>query len=270
MSLNFKNSFRIMNKDWSENIKIKEIFLPIIFLPIIFTIGMPILMLIGVLFDPAEYTSAFSYFPLELLNIPPYYNDYLRAASLMIKMLIMPFFLLIPGLLPSVIASDSFAGEKERKTMESLLLLPISKSELIIGKVLTSFIPSVIVNFICFLMNGLTVNLMLLPHLEGNILLFSDVTFLLMVSILAPILAFLNILIAIIISSRSKNLKSAQSINGALVLPIISVLFIQMFNPAFLSPLSVLIISLIIGGISIFFIDLANRLLDVEKLILMI
>jgi ABC-type transport system involved in multi-copper enzyme maturation permease subunit len=268
--MSFKNSLRIMNKDWKENIKIKEIFLPIIFLPLIFTIALPIMMLIGVIIDPSEYSEAFAYIPLELLNIPSHYNEYLQAASLMIKIMIMPFFLLIPGLIPTVIASDSFAGEKERKTMESLILLPLSKSELIIGKVLTSFVPSIIINFICFGINGFVVNMLLLPFLEGNILIFLDSSFLLIVCLMSPILAFLNILISTIISSRSRSLKNAQSINGALVVPILSFLFIQMFNPTFLSPISIIIISLILGGVSLLFIDLGNRLLDIEKLILLI
>ncbi|MEJ2250686.1 MAG: ABC transporter permease subunit [Candidatus Lokiarchaeota archaeon] len=256
--MNIKNSLKIMKKDWKENIKVKEIFLPILILPLFFTIGLPILMLIGVIIDPSEFSSAFSYIPRALLNIPAGYNEYLQAAFVMIKMFLMPFFLLIPGLIPTVVASDSFAGEKERKTMESLVLLPISKSELIIGKVLTSFIPSIIINIVCFLINGLVINLIMFQYLEGNILIFTDPSFIMIVFLLSPIIAFLNILISAIVSSRSKNLKSAQSINGALVVPVLSFLFIQMFNPAFLSPLSILIISLIIGGVAVIFIDVAS------------
>ena len=50
----------------------------------------------------------------------------------------------------SVIASDSFAGEKERKTIEALLATPLSDSELFVGKVLVAFIPAVLVTFASF------------------------------------------------------------------------------------------------------------------------
>ena len=99
---------------------------------------------------------------------------------------------------------------------------------------------------------------------------FGDLTFLLSVSILAPLLAFLNILISTIVSSRAKDLKSAQSIAGALITPVLVLVFVQMFNPVFLSPISVLIFSGILFGLNIIFIDIANKLLNPEKLILML
>ncbi len=266
--MNWKNIMLIVRKDWKGTIKKKEISLPMLLLPLMFSVLLPILMLIGILFDPEDYISAFAYVPVELLGIPPNYNVYLKGAAMMIKMMILPFFLFIPAIIPTIIASDSFAGEKERKTMESIALLPITKTELILGKVLTAFIPSILLNFSFFVVMGIEINLMFLPHLEGNILVFGDLTFLLSVLALAPAFAFVNVLITTIISSRVKDLKSAQSIAGAVVVPLLILIFVQMFNPAFLSPVSVLIFSGILLGINIILIDIANKLLDSERLVL--
>ncbi len=270
--MNFKNSIRILKKDWKGTVRTKEILLPMLLMPALFAVGMPIMMLIGVLIDPEEYANAFGDMEVlfALLQIPESYNITLAATVMMLKMMVLPMFLMIPGIIPAMISSDSFAGEKERKTMESVALLPISKSELIIGKVLASLIPSLIITFFFFGLMGLTVNLMMLEFLDGNILIFTDATIMLTVFVLAPCLALLNILISTIISSRSKDLKSAQSISGALVMPILVLVFVQIFNPAFLTTTSVLVLSLILGGLCIIFIDLANRLLDIEKLILMV
>jgi ABC-type transport system involved in multi-copper enzyme maturation permease subunit len=272
--MNWKNSIRIFKKDWKLSVRKKEILLPMLILPLAFAVLMPILMLSFVLMDPSEFFSDFPFADLQqlidLLNIPASYSDVLIAAMLMIRMMVLPFFLFVPGILPTLIASDSFAGEKERKTMESLLLLPVTKTELIMGKTLASLVPSLVINLGVFLLLGVSINLMFLAELNGEILIFGDLTFLLSVLLIAPLLAFLNILVSTIVSSRTKDLKSAQSINGSLIVPIIAILFIQMFNPAFLSPISILIIAGILGGLDILLIDLAYRLLDTEKLILLL
>jgi len=268
--VDFKNSVRIMKKDWKGTIHTKEISFAMIIFPALFTVAMPIFMMLGILFAPLEFMQAFGDVNTlkAILNIPIHYNIYLTGAIMMIKMMILPMFLFVPGMMSSIISSDSFAGEKERKTMENVALLPITKTELIVGKVLASFIPVFIITITCFIGIGLIINAMFLQHLEGNILLFTDLGDVLVGFLLGPLLGFFTIQISVIISSRSKNLKSAQGISGSLITPVIAVFFVQMFNPAFLSPIMVLIISAILGGLCAIFIKIANRLLDIEKLIL--
>ncbi|MCP4761517.1 MAG: ABC transporter permease subunit, partial [archaeon] len=219
-----------MKKDWKGILYTKEISLVLIFFPVIFTIVIPIMMMLGVLFAPLEFTQAFGDVNLlkVVLGIPAGYNIYLTGAVIMTKLMILPMFLFVPGMMSSIISSDSFAGEKERKTMENIALLPISKTELIVGKVLASFIPIFIITVSCFIGMGLIINIVFLQHLEGNILIFTDLGDVLVGFILGPLLGFFNVQISVIISSRSKDLKSAQGISGALITPILAVLFVQM------------------------------------------
>jgi len=270
--MNFNNCIRIMKKDWKGTIHNKEIIIPLIILPIIFIIVFPILILYSILFAPDMYLESFGdkEVLMKLLRIPKFYNDYLIAAVIMSKIIILPYYLFIPAFISIIISSDSFAGEKERKTIESIALLPITKKELIIGKVLTAFLPALILSFICFLILGIEINIMFLSHLEGNILIFTDLTWLFTVFVLGPVMAFFNILVGVIISSRSKSFKNAQSITGSLVIPVFFFMFIQIFNPAFLAPLMILIISGIFGLFCIILIQLGKHLLNIEKLILMI
>lgn len=268
--MNFRNSIRIMKKDWNGTMNNKEILAAIIVLPLIFTIALPVIMMIAILADPVSFLADFPGINSILfsLNIPPTYNIYLIAATLMIKMMIIPFFLFIPGFTSSFIATDSFAGEKERKTMETVALLPITKTELIVGKILAAILPSILISSISFLIMGLSVNLILLPHLDGNILIFTDLTNLLIAFVLAPLLGFLFIQITVIISSRSKTVKNAQSVSGSLVIPLMAIFIIQLINPAFLSPLTILFISIIIGALCLLFVKIGSKLLDIERLIL--
>ena len=48
------------------------------------------------------------------------YSDIQKVAILPIKIIGLPFFLLIPLLMSGIITSDSFAGERERNTLENL------------------------------------------------------------------------------------------------------------------------------------------------------
>lgn len=258
-----------MKKDWKGTLHNKEILVALIVFPILFTILLPVIMMIAALVDPMafleDYPGASSI--IELLNLG-HLDPHLQAAHFMIKAMIIPFFLFVPGMTSSFISSDSFAGEKERKTMESLALLPMTKTELILGKVMTSFIPSLSITIISFFGLGLVLNVMFLPYLEGNLLLFMDLGTLLIGFLISPLISFLFIQINVIISSRAKTVKSAQSIGGSLIVPLLGIFIVQMVNPAFLTPVIILIIAGILALVSYFFTRLANKLLDIERLIL--
>src|SRR4030042_6106143 len=80
-------------------------------------------------------------------------------------------FLTMPVMASSVIASDSFAGEKERKTIEALLATPISDGELFLGKVLVSFIPAMIVTIASFISYSIVVDVSTFALFNGTLLL---------------------------------------------------------------------------------------------------
>jgi ABC-type Na+ efflux pump permease subunit len=204
------------------------------------------------------------------MNIPKNYNKHLVAASIAIKIFILPYFLFTPSMISAVLSADSFAGEKQRKTMESLALLPISKNELILGKVLVAFIPSVLLSFIFFVFLGIEINLIMFEHLDGNILLFTDIIWLLTIFLLVPAITLFNIIIMVIISSRTKSFKGAQTISGLLITPIIIIMFMQTFNPAFLSSIMIIILSCIMIGICMLLIKIGKRYVDIEKLIIIV
>lgn len=270
--LDLKNSVRVMRKDLKVVLRNKQISIPLFVLPLIFAVGLPIFTMLGVLYQPEEFFAAFgniNKMRAQVL-IPENYNLQLTAALLISKMMILPYFLIIPTLICVIISSDSFAGEKERKTIESLSLLPISKMELIIGKVLTSFVPGMVLSIVFFGVIGGISNIIFWDYLEGNILIFTDLTWLLSVFLMIPALSLCNVLISTMVSSRSKDFKSAQSITGALIVPVLGLLFLQLFNPAFLSPLMIIIITIILYLLCIGLAYLAKRVLDIERLILML
>src|SRR4029078_4706327 len=71
-----------------------------------------------------------------------------------------PLVLTVPLMVSAVLAADAFAGEKERRTMESLLHLPVSDLDLFVDKLLVSFLPPLAmpwIGFVCFALVANTV-----------------------------------------------------------------------------------------------------------------
>ena len=60
---------------------------------------------------------------------------------LVLGYLLSPLLLVIPLMVSAVLAADAFAGEKERRTLDGLLYLPISDRDLFLAKVLRRLRP---------------------------------------------------------------------------------------------------------------------------------
>ena len=77
--------------------------------------------------------------------------------------LLAPLFLIVPLMVSVVLAADAFAGEKERKTIEGLLHLPISDRDLFLAKLLGAFVPAVVVSWLGFLCFAIVTNTIAWP-----------------------------------------------------------------------------------------------------------
>ena len=74
---------------------------------------------------------------------------------------LIPFLLLVVGFFPTsfalVIALETFAGEKERQSLEPLLATPLTDRQLYLGKVLASVIPPLTASYVgIVLLSGAT------------------------------------------------------------------------------------------------------------------
>ena len=67
---------------------------------------------------------------------------------LVLGYLLSPLLLVIPLMVSAVLAADAFAGEKERRTLEVVLHLPITDRDLFLAKVLTALLPAVAITWV--------------------------------------------------------------------------------------------------------------------------
>jgi len=140
----------------------------------------------------------------------------------------LPYVLLIGLFLGSMyLAIDTTAGEKERQSLEPLLLNPVKRSDLLIGKLLatTSFsLLSIIITIVFF---KLTIPFMPLAAMGFSIDL-NIVKMLILLLILTPLSVFAAAL-QTIIATYSKSFKEAQTyVNLVIIVPMIPSLILML------------------------------------------
>jgi ABC-type Na+ efflux pump permease subunit len=217
-------------------------------------------------------TSTTAFIEIMVENLPSNIHNQLAGMTeeqVMIYVILLyffaPFFLIIPIMASSVIASDSFAGEKERRTIEALLATPMTDGELLLGKSLVSFVPSILVTGTSFLLYSVVVDLLtydiygrlLLPNLEWILLIFG----------LAPAVALAGIGLTVIISARVSGFKEAQQISAVLVVPILLMLFAQASGIMIFGYLMVGALTLIFLLVDLLLLRLGVRVFQRDKIL---
>jgi ABC-2 type transport system permease protein len=127
-------------------------------------------------------------------------------------------FLLMPLFTPILIASQSVAGEKERRTLEPLLASPVTSSELVTGKSLAAVVPAVAISWVAFVAFCVAVDAVAWPLLHGPVL--PNTLWLFGVGVVAPLYAFLGNGIAVLVSARVGEARLAQQLSALVVLPL--------------------------------------------------
>ena len=153
------------------------------------------------------------------------YSDIQKVAILPIKIIGLPFFLLIPLLMSGIITSDSFAGERERNTLEPLLTAPVRGWELLLGKILTPFVPALLVTWASFVLLTKGISNLINPHFLSPV--FPDPVWIVSVALVVPLFLAGAVLAEILISARASSVKAASALNMLLAFPVLAVMLMQ-------------------------------------------
>ena len=155
-----------------------------------------------------------------------------------------PFYLIVPLMVASVIAADSFAGEKERKTLEALIYTPTTDVELFTGKILSALIPAVIVSLVGFIGYGLVANVLAWPVM-GRVF-FPNLAWVVLVIWVTPAAAGLGLSAMVVVSSKVRTFQEAYQLGGMVVIPIVLLVLGQAGGVIYFSVQMVLLIGLIL------------------------
>jgi ABC-type Na+ efflux pump permease subunit len=128
-------------------------------------------------------------------------------------------YLILPLMVSSVIAADSFAGEKERKTLEALLYTPTTDAELFLSKVLSAWLPALGVAWGSFVLYAIVANVAAWPTM-GRIF-FPNLMWLILALWVAPAAAGVGLGTTVLISVRAQGFQDAYQLGAIVVLPVI-------------------------------------------------
>ncbi len=269
--MRLEKAMLVFKKDFIEISRNKEVLLPMLILPVIFAFLLPALSVISPenintggdteLFLQTIFQNLPESTQTMLLRLTPAQ----QAIYIMLVFFFAPFFLIIPVMGSSVIAADSFAGEKERNTLEALLATPLTDSELLLGKILVSFIPGMGVTILGFLLYTATTDYLTFESFGTYIM--PTMPWLVMIFVLAPMISLLGVGVSVIVSSKVKGFREAQQLSALLVIPVMALLFGQATGYLVLGSTVMIILAVIVGVIDIIVFSIGLRLFQRENIL---
>ena len=219
-----------------------QIWLPILILPIVFCLVLPAGLILAIKYfgnagNVDQIISLLEQLPPGSIrdSILQWDEQNLQILYFFLVYLFAPFFLMIPVMISSVVAASSFVGEKERKTLESLLYTPIDIASLFWGKLLSAFIPAIGLTLISALGYMLVVNI-LSYDLFGQFI-FPQANWLVLIFWVVPTVSLFAIFLNVYVSARVKGFQEAYQLGGLVILPIIALFVSQMTGIMFFSSL---------------------------------
>lgn len=136
-------------------------------------------------------------------------------------------FLLMPLMLPTVIAGYAVAGEREQGTLEPVLTTPVRREELLIGKALAAIGPSTAMAYGLFALFVVLVETFAIPEVVSTVVSPAIVA---IIALFCPLLAALSIWVGLAISARSSDVRVAQQLSGLAMLPMVGVVCLFAFQ----------------------------------------
>jgi ABC-type transport system involved in multi-copper enzyme maturation permease subunit len=172
--------------------------------------------------------------------------------------------LVVPAVIPPVIAAYSVIGERDQGTLEPVLSTPIRREELMLAKALAAFIPSVGVAYAVYFVFAISIRLGA-SHTVASVVWHTPQ--MLAQLLFTPLIAVWSIWVGIAISSRAGDVRVAQQLATLASLPALG--FTSLISFRVITPSVPLAIGLALALLAV---DLAawrvvSRLFDRERLI---
>ena len=162
------------------------------------------------------------------------------------------------------VAASSVIGEKQARTLEPLLVTPITTFELLAGKLLGALLPTLALSVISI---ALYLGVIAAAAHDGVFAALLGPRTLGVVFLLGPLAAMVALLLAIAVSSRVNDPRTAQQLSIFVILPIPALLLGQIFGGIELTGRLILWIAFGLLLVNVGLMWLAIRLFDRETIL---
>lgn len=262
--MNPRKMIAIARKDLTEVRQNTYAMMPMVIVPAIFVILLPLVMIYlpqvsGM--DAQEMALNDPDIQSFLQNMPPAMarsveglEGYAQMIVVLLGFMLAPLFLVLPIMTSSVIAAESFAGERERGTIEPLLFSAATDTELFLGKVAAAVTPAILLTWGSFAVYTVVLNL------AGNPIVgrawFPLPAWYPLIMWVSPALSLLGTGATVLISARVKTFLGAYQSGSMLVLLVVGLMIGQVSGLLYLSvgvSLAVGVLLWLVAGVLLFF-----------------
>ncbi|MCA9892167.1 MAG: ABC transporter permease subunit [Anaerolineae bacterium] len=253
--MNTRAMWAIIRKDLKVVLQSKSVLIPLIMVPLILLVLMPGVG--GLLLANADADSEmitdfrreagafFDNLPDTFsVRLDQYDDEVQRITYILFNMFFPSLYLILPVMAANVIAADSFAGEKERKTLEALLYAPTTDRELYLAKIAGPWVAGIAIGWLGYVAFALVVTATTFSYMGEAFII--DGTWLLLIIWIVPAAAGLGLGAMVWVSSRVSTFQEAYQLGGMIVIPLILLILGQVGGVVYFSPLIVLIIGAVL------------------------
>jgi len=241
-------SWVVTSKDLSVFKKNKYILYSLVALPFIFGVVLPIIFILILGTEASQLTQA------QFINVA---NILANTGS--------TYFALIPVILPSIMGSYSIVGEKIEKSLEPLLATPTTDGELLLGKSLATFLPTIGVTYI-----GAAIFITIMDvwsYIKLGFFLLPNTDLALILGVMAPLACVLSVEANIIISSKVNDIRAAQQLGTLVVIPLLLLLVFAVQITIIPISLLALIVSAVLAVVDIALFYLSKATFQREEIL---
>jgi ABC-type Na+ efflux pump permease subunit len=216
--------------------------------PLVMTVFLPSVFIFSMAMSPNESKDL-----QRLMALLPTGAQNGDPSIMMIQLLlnnILPlFFLIIPVMVASVTAGSSFVGEKEKRTLETLLYSPLTLRQIFSAKVLSSFILSMMVDLISFLIMLLVMETEI--RLATGSFMLPGINWLILLVVVSPAIAIIAITLIVRGSAKAQTVEEAQQKSVMLILPIVLLAAGQFSGVMLIGPWALIVLGGILAVIAL-------------------
>ncbi|MCH3971644.1 MAG: ABC transporter permease subunit [Oscillospiraceae bacterium] len=220
----------LMKKDFREMWQNRGVRSMLVVVPLIFVVLLPIFFMVLANILPQSSLSSMQQMRVLLSQKQSYMNDRQTLFYIFSVFLAPMLYLIVVLMAACVTAASSFVGEKERGTIETLFLTPMTPLQIFKAKVLGCVSISAVATLVSFIMYAIVMSV-------GDILLgvtafWMDPSWAVMFFLLSPALILFGVLFMVLVSGRSHSFRESVQICGYVLLPL-TLLFVGQFSGLF-------------------------------------
>ncbi|MDR2729477.1 MAG: ABC transporter permease subunit, partial [Treponema sp.] len=210
----------------------KRMLTALIVVPLVMTVVLPLIFILIILLSPVDSPDLMELMQMLESSYPENHilnsdNIQYMLVDMIMNNVIPIFFILIPVVMASSMASSSFVGEKEKSTLETLLYCPLPLRKIFNAKILASFLLSMAISVFSFIVMMVVTEILFFVLTESIIM--PNINWAIIILLVSPAAAIISINLIVRNSAKAQSSEEAQQSSLFLVLPAI-LLFVGQFT----------------------------------------